>query len=115
MNNDRRTKAQILAELESSNKTIADLQSRVVLPPQPVPAAQACIRALDAIPTKRGSNLYGNLDGGSPDQGEIANVLRHLIARYGIDLTERVVEPCVRLHLEDVPDEVLIDKLRGRF
>lgn len=118
MSEDRRTKAQIAAELASANKTIVALQAQITPPPPAIPVASAlagCIRALDALPKRRSSNLYGNLDGGESDRGEIANVLRHLMSRYGVDLTVHTVEPCQRLHLEDAADEVLIDRLRGRF
>ncbi|WP_417540778.1 hypothetical protein [Microbacterium maritypicum] len=118
MTEDRRTKAQIVAELESANKTIVDLQARIAPEPSFVPVASAlagCIRALDALPRKRSSNLYGNLDGGEPDKGEVANILRHLMSRYGVDLTVHTVEPCQRVHLDDAADDVLIDRLRGRF
>lgn len=113
---DRRTKAQILAELEKAQAQIARLEDAIPPKPKDVPAAMAlagCIRALDAIPGVRSQNSYER----EPrlNTGEIAQVLRHLIGRYGIDLTERVTEPCERLHLEDVADEVLIDRLRGRF
>lgn len=118
MNEDRRTKAQILAELEQVQLALSAAEAKIPAPLNPVPAAQAlegCIRALDLLPKKRTSNLYGNLDGGETDRGEIANVLRHLMSRYGVDLTVRSVEPCNRVHLEDAADEVLIDRLRGRF
>lgn len=116
MTDDRRTKAQIVAELASANKTIVDLQAQIVPSPPVVPVAAAlagCIGALDALPKKRSSNLY--LDGGEPDRGEVANILRHLMSRYGVDLTVHTVEPCQRVHLDDAADDVLIDRLRGRF
>lgn len=118
MSEDRRTKSQLVAELESAQKTVRDLQNSIPEPLKVVPVASAlagCIRALDLLPKKRSSNLYGNPDGGEADREEIANILRHLMSRYGVDLAVHTVEPCHRVHLEDAADEVLIDRLRGRF
>jgi hypothetical protein len=116
MTEDRRTKAQILDELANAQKTIGDLEKRIPAPLNVVPAASAlagCIRALDTIPASRSRNSYDSNPG--PDAREVTHVLQHLIARYGVDLTERVVEPCARVHLDDAPDAVVIDRLRGRF
>lgn len=116
MNEDRRTKAQILEELASAQKTIDDLEKRIPAPLNVVPAASAlagCIRALDTIPTSRSRNSYDSYP--APDAREVAHVLRHLIARYGVDIAERITEPCARVHLDDAPDAVVIDRLRGRF
>lgn len=114
MTEDRRTKAQIVAELASANKTIVDLQARITPQPPAVPVASAlagCIRALDELPKRRTSNLYGNLDGGEPDRGEVANILRHLMSRYGVDLTVHTVEPCSREHLDEATTAMLADRL----
>lgn len=116
MNDDRRTKAQILAELELSQKTIEDLRGMIVRPPEPVPAALAlagCIRAIDAIPKVKPSSGYYGTEGGHQNVIEITNVLRHLIARYGVDVTERVTEPCSKHHLDDATDAELLERLRG--
>lgn len=118
MTDDRRTKAQIVAELASANKTIVDLQARITPQPPVVPVASAlagCIRALDALPKVRPSSGYYGADGGAVDTKEIAHILRHLMSRYGVDLTVHTVEPCQRVHLDDAADDVLIDRLRGRF
>lgn len=114
MNDDRRTKAQILSELESANKKIVELQQRIPETPRVVPVASAlsgCIRALDAIPAPRARNSWDQNNG--PDATEVAHVLRHLIHRYGVDLIERRTEPCARPHLEDATDTELIAQLRG--
>lgn len=116
MNEDRRTKAQILAELESAKKTVADLEKRIPEQPRVVPVANAlagCIRALDAIPPF--SRPAGYREEARPDKAQISHVLRHLMSRYDIDLTERTTEPCSRVHIDEVSDEVLFDRIRGRF
>lgn len=117
MNDDRRTKAQIVAELASANKTIVELQTRIAPQPQAVPEASAlagCIRALDAIPAER-SNGYSSISDKAPSPSAVRNVLEHLMRRYRVDLTVHTTEPCARVHLDDADDAVLIDRLRGRF
>lgn len=116
MTDDRRTKSQILAELDKVQAALDAVEAKAPKPLEAVPAAQAlagCIRALDLIPKKRTPNTYNGES--QPDRAEVANVLRHLMSRYGVDLTVRTVEPCARVHLEDASDDVLIDRIRGRF
>lgn len=116
MNEDRRTKAQILLELERVQVELHDLEKRIPEPPRVVPVASAlagCIRALDAIPPTKIPAGYQSEP--RPDKAQISHVLRHLMSRYDIDLTERTTEPCSRVHIDDVSDEVLFDRIRGRF
>lgn len=115
MNEDRRTKTQILAELESAQKTVRDLEKRIPEPPRVVPAAAAlagCIRALDAIGEDSNPRRYGGFSD-NPRSSEVQNVLEHLMRRYQVDLTVRTVEPCARLHLDDATDADVLNRLRG--
>ena len=120
MSEDRRTKAQLIreiedvrGELENTRAQNAKLQ-QLVEKPVAVPEADAlagCIRSLDRIAEKRqagygyGSDVRGSLG--------VEMVVRHLIGRYGLALVERSVEPCGRKHLDEASDPELIERLRG--
>lgn len=117
MNDDRRTKSQLLTELERAHAALAAAEAKTPAPIEPVPAAQAlagCIRALDLLPKRRTTDPYLRNEP-VVDRGEIENILRHLMSRYGVDLVERTTEPCARDHLDDASDAALIDRIRGRF
>lgn len=116
---DRRTKAQILAELEEAKENLrvttarnVELESRPT--PARVPVADAlagCIRSLDVL-TRRASSYDSTT---RPDEPQIESVLRLLAARYGISLVDKVTEPCDRLHADDMTEAMHIDAIRGRF
>lgn len=114
MSEDRRTKSQILAELAKAQETIVNLESRIPGAPTPVPVAtalQGAIRALDPIAKQERSSLYSDRTIGASQ--ELIGVMKHLLHRYGVDLTERTVEPCDRRHLDDASETELISRLRG--
>ena len=111
MSEDRRTKAQILEELAETKIRLAAAQNRIPDAPKAIPVANAlagCIRALDLIPPAKAS-MYASPAASS----EVAHVLRHLMTRYGVDLTERVTEPCDRRHVDEATDTELIERIRG--
>lgn len=115
MTDDRRTKAQILDELQRAQKKLDEYENRPVVRPDRVPAADAlagCIRALEPLTRESSRSGYGY--DRSPKFPELENVLRHLTERYGVDLTVRTVEPCNRPHVDDATDELLIHALRSK-
>lgn len=113
---DRRTKEQIIEELDKAQRQIAALEAKIPSPPVNVPVAAAlagAIRALDPLAkTKAGYSAYDDQKRLNATT-ELVGVMKHLLHRYGIDLTERTTEPCERRHLDDVTDAELIDRLRG--
>lgn len=117
---DRRTKAQLLSELEDARELLRTVneqnqeleRSKTRVEPVPVASALAgCVRALDVIAVQQNSS-YNSSRGLSRD--DVVNVIAHLIARYQVDLTVRVVESCSRPHLDDASDEALIATLRSK-
>lgn len=121
MTEDRRTKAQILAELErvsadaarkaQENEELRRAQPRA---PHPVPEADAlaaCIRALDTLNEMRRNSYSVNRD-------EAAAVRRTIIAlceKYGVDLTQKVVEQCERRHVEDMTAVDVLSAVKRDF
>lgn len=99
MTDDRRTKAQLVAELERAEKEADELRARVPSAPARVPEADAlagCIRALDAI-KERSTYNYGN-----ESSSAVRRTILALCEKYGIPRFEKVPEPCGRRHVEDM-------------
>jgi glutathione S-transferase len=112
MTDDRRTKAQILDELTRVQARLTEFENRPVARVERIPAADAlagCIRALEPLARDSSQSGYSY---NRPKFPELENVLKHLLDRYGVDLTVRITEPCNRNHVDDAPDELLIHALR---
>ena len=113
MSEDRRTKAQLVTELERLASEVADLRARIPANPPRVPEADAlasCIRALDTLKdSTRGRTSYGYASDQNP---EVARTLLALSEKYGIKRVEKVTEPCTRRHVEDVNAMDVIDAFR---
>lgn len=113
MTEDRRTKAQLVAELERLEVRVSDLSKLIPANPPRVPEAEAlaaCIRALDTLKdTTRGRNNYGLNSDHNP---EVARTLLALSEKYGIKRVEKITEPCTRRHVEDVNAMDVIDAFR---
>lgn len=112
MNDDRRTKAEILTNEKNLEDQLAAARALLPRKLEPVPVAEslaACIRALDPLKGSTGRNQFGLAGSNS----EIKDVLVHLMRRYDINLTERITEPCDRMHLDEAPDDALLARLRG--
>lgn len=113
MTDDRRTKAQILAELAKAEDQIASLEARFPAAPQPVPVAaalQGAIRALDPIAKSGSRTLYA--DSEIRATADLVGVMKHLLHRYSVDLVEHRMAPCTRPHLDDATEADLISQLR---
>lgn len=117
--NDRRTKAEIIAAHDDLLQKWRDAATNLrkledeaaAAQPARVPAADAlagCIRALDPLVKSKQWPSYG----GSASDSELSNVIRHLIGRYNIDVTERVTAACDRPHLDDATEQQLISTLK---
>ncbi|WP_405375923.1 MULTISPECIES: hypothetical protein [unclassified Microbacterium] len=95
---DRRTKAQLLAELNRVVREIDALRASVPRDPVRVPEADAlagCIRSLDTL--KGTSSGYS-----SPNADAVRRTILALCEKYGIQRVEKVTEPCDRRHIEDL-------------
>lgn len=112
MSDDRRTKAQLVAELERAEREASELRARVPVSPARVPEADAladCIRALDGIKSGQ-SYSYG-----SKDPHAVRRTILALCEKYGIQREERVTEPCERRHVEDMNAVDVISAVRRDF
>lgn len=115
MNGDRRTKAQILAELEKAEAALQKVENDRPATPQRVPEAEAlaaCLRALDPLVRNGNSNRYefGNFKTAS---GSVSEVVGYLIAHFEIKPAV-VVRDCGRSHLDDASEGALIEALRNK-
>lgn len=96
MNEDRRTKAQLLEQLAKVEQEVSALRGRIVPAPARVPEAEAlagCIRALDQL--KGAGSSYGV-------SAEVRRTIIALCEKYGIERVEKITEPCTRRHVEDL-------------
>jgi hypothetical protein len=116
MTDDRRTKAQILADLAKSDKENMELRERIASQPalpSPVPVAvalQGAIRALDPIAKSPSRSLY--TDSEVRATADLVGVMKHLLHRYQVDLVEHRTEPCNRQHLDEATEQELVSQLR---
>jgi hypothetical protein len=109
MSEDRRTKAQLLAEIERLEEARREDKRRAVnvTVPEHVPEAEAlaqCIRALDPLDS-RSRSVYDP----AASRGSIARLLKSLADKYGVEVfrTEHSIEPCERPHLDDLDPAAL--------
>jgi len=130
---DKRTKADLLVELEEAQRKIRQAKSEAydayqALPGRPpaVPEADAlagCIRALEALQeTQRNTrtsystnNAYqlNYSDSGPRYINDVERILRTLAARYGVPLIEVRIEPCSRRHLDEINPDQIMSALHG--
>lgn len=114
MTEDRRTKAQILAELEKAEKRIDALEARIPREPVRVPEAEAlagCIRSLDSI-KERSNYSYG---GGNEASSVVRRTILALCEKYGVKRLEKVTEPCTRRHVEDLSAADVLSAVKRDF
>lgn len=112
MTEDRRTKAQLVAELARVQSEADSLRSRIPAAPPRVPEADAlagCIRALDAIKERAG---YGY---NSDSSSAVRRTIIALCEKYGIPRFEKVPEPCTRRHVEDMNAGDVMNAVRREF
>jgi hypothetical protein len=109
---DRRTKAQILAELEKAKEQISEMLTRIPREPVRVPEADAlagCIRSLDSIKDQR-SYGYGN-----ESSSAVRRTILALCEKYGVERFEKVTEPCTRRHVEDLSAADVLSAVKRDF
>jgi hypothetical protein len=122
VNDDRRTKAQVLealAEAEAAKKALTakveELEARIPRAPAAVPEADAlagCIRALDRLKdSERSTNYYG----GDRPTGPVARTILALCEKYGVPRFEKVPEPCSRRHVEDMTAMDVMTAVQRQF
>lgn len=125
---DKRTKADLLAELATARQETQDARSAAYKAQQALPGAPtavpeatalaACIRAIDTMNEGRrtSSNVgysstlyaYGNGYNEPHQQDEVERLLRSLAAKYGVPLIETRTDPCARRHLDEInPDRIM--------
>lgn len=115
MSDDRRTKVQILEELDRI--TAENQKLRAAAPDRPVrvPEAEAlaeCIRALDKLKGASRGSGYGYTN---EPKSEVSRTILALSERYGIPRVERVPEPCARRHMEDINAMDVLTAVRRDF
>lgn len=114
----RHTKAQLIEELdayrEKQNELVRQLDSQPG-PPRAVPEAEAiarCVRALDEL-TKDRRNTHDPFSSFRGGSSEVARVLKMLSEKYNVSLVEVKTEPCMRRHLDEVPDASIRAAIEG--
>lgn len=124
---DKRTKADLLAELAAAQQEAQDARSAAYRAQQALPSAPtavpeamalaACIRAIDTMTERRNSGSTGGyanygIGGGYNEyprqQSEVERLLRSLAAKYSVPLIEVRTDPCARRHLDEIsPDRIM--------
>lgn len=109
MSTDKRTKAQILAEMAELRERLEEAEKRPV--PRPldrVPIADAlaaCVRALDALGGRR--DIYS-----SHRSDDVAHVLNVLCEKYNVRRVERIEVPCELTHVENLTTAHILDAVK---